>query len=157
MNNNPIIKAVEAFTKTPPTLDNMEDMISLKGFMPIQSNTNIDDETKQISWAQLIVTFKNEYGRIDDITGESIQDNATHKKLVIKFPKRYLENHSISANEFKSFFDNNFVKKSRLVLPVSDERQSFDNKLPIKNQSEVTIANSFDLRGFIDSYSAKAK
>lgn len=152
MDTNSISKTITAFTKTTPSLDNMEDMISLKGFMPIQANTNIDDETKHIAWAQLVVSYKNEYGRIDEKTGESIQDNATHKKLVIKFPKHYLENHGVNSNEFKQFFDEHFVKKARLVLPVSDERQSFDKKIPIKNQTEVTISNSFDLRGFIDSY-----
>ena len=154
---NTITKSVEGFLKTAPTLNNMEDTISLKGFMPIQSNTNIDDETKQIAWAQLICTYKNEYGRVDEKTGESIQDNATHKKLIVKFPKHYLESHSIKSSEFKSFFDGNFVKKQRIVLPVSDERQSFDGKNPIKNQSEVTISNSFDLRGFINGYGASSK
>ncbi|MBW6462524.1 MAG: hypothetical protein K0B07_05775 [DPANN group archaeon] len=151
MNTTQLIKTIESFSKVSPTLDNMEDMISFKGFLPIQCNTNIDEETKEISWGQLVVSYKSDYTRLDDKTGEALHDNATHKKLIIKFPKSFLKNNGVTANEFKRFFDDNFVKKARLILPVSDERPSFDNKIPMKNQSEVTISNAFDLRGFINS------
>lgn len=150
-----LIKNIDYFSNVSPTLDNMEDMISFKGFLPIQCNTNIDEETKEISWGQLVVSYKSDYTRLDDKTGEALHDNATHKKLIIKFPKAYLKANGVTANEFKHFFDDNFVKKARLILPTSDERPSFDNKVPMKNQTEVTISNSFDLRGFINSMKHK--
>ena len=156
MTNKTVIESLENFSKVTPTFDNMEELISIKGFFPIQSNTNVDEKTNTIAWAQLVVSYKSSYGRVDDVTGEHISDNATHKKLVVKFPRKYLEINRITTNEFKSFFDTHFVKKSRLILPVTEEKQSFRDKLPILNQSEVTISDTFNLRSFIDSFK-KAK
>lgn len=156
-----IVKSVDSFLQTPPTFENMTDLVSIKGGFPTQCNTNINEETKQVAWGQLIFPYKSSYSRIDDRTGESIADNATQKTLVVKFPRILLEQNGVSSSEFKNFFDTYFVNKARLLLPVSDERDSYksDGKTRVKipNQSEVTVSKDFDLRAFINSYKQDKK
>jgi len=150
MNTTSVKKTLDKFASVNPTLDNQTDIITFKGFTPTQSNTNIDEETKKVAWGQLMAVYKSSYSRIDERTGESISDNATLCTLKVKFPRLYLEEHGVTSSEFKHFFDTYIVNKHRLVVPTTEEKQSFKNKQPILNATECAIHASFDLRAFIE-------
>lgn len=139
------------FLKHGVTLQNQYDTISFKGFIPAQANTNIDENTDEVGWGQLLCHFKTSYGRTSQTQGEVVNDNATLKTLKVSFPAKYLKDHNITSDDFKDFFDTYIVGKLRLLIPVSDERQSFKGKTPMPNQTEVTVHPSFDLHMFIQN------
>ena len=150
------------FESETPTLQNQHKRISLIGCLPLQANTNFEKDKNGVEsyWAQLLCNYTSSYNRTDE-TGQQHGDNASLKTLVIKFPMSTLKKYNISSQDFKSFFDKNFVAKKWLLLPVTEEKQSFqyvnDKRVPIKNQTEVTIDDSFDLNHYFKSFSSASK
>lgn len=149
---------LEQFESEVPTLQNQHNRISLIGVFPIQANSNYNQKNKdgkEEYWAQLLVNFSSSYNRTDE-AGQIHDDNKSLKTLVISFPMYYLEKQKVSTLQFKNFFDENYVCKKFLVLPVTEEKQAYqrqgDKNIPIKNQTKVQIDPNFDFRSFIDSH-----
>jgi len=151
-----IIDAINSFQAEVPTLQNQHKRASFLGFLPIQANTNYQKDKDGVEqyWAQLLCNFSSTYGRTDE-NGQTHDDNNSLKTLVVKFPMAYLKKYNITSSMFKNFFDANFVAKRFIILPVTEEKQSFqyvgDKRVPIKNQTEVTILEDFDLKAFFAS------
>ena len=151
-----IIDSISKFQGEVPTLQNQHQRITFLGCLPIQANTNFEKNKEGVEtyWAQLLCNFSTSYNRTDE-HGQTHDDNNVLKTLVVKFPMSYLKNNTITSSMFKNFFDANFVAKKFLILPVSEEKQSFqyvaDKRVPIKNQTEVTISEDFDLKAFFAS------
>jgi len=145
------------FESVAPTLQNQHKRISFIGFLPIQANSNFnkDKEGNTTFWAQLLCNFTSSYNRTDE-NGETFDDNKSLKTLVVKFPMSYLKKYSITTQQFKNFFDEEFVAKKFIILPVSEEKQSFhfvkDSRIAIKNQTEVVIDVDFNLNDLIKSF-----
>jgi len=161
-----IINLLEKFQAETPSLSNQHNRLSLIGVLPIQANSSftkdqlntLTNEKKDIYWAQLLCNYSSSYNRTDE-NGQVHDDNASLKTLVIKFPMDYLKSQAVSTQQFKTFFDKNYVGKAWLILPVSEEKGSStwkDKKsVPIKNQTEVTIDSSFNLKEFMGLASEK--
>jgi hypothetical protein len=153
-----ITNIVDQFEVKTPSLQNQHDRISFIGVLPIQANANYnkaDKNNPESYWAQLLVNFSSAYQRIDE-SGVVSDDNKSLKTLVISFPKKYLDDNQISISQFTIFFEREYVAKKFLILPVTEEKQAFqvqgDKKIPIKNQTKVSIDSNFDLKAFIDSH-----
>ena len=149
---------LDQFESEVPNLQNQHKRLSFIGVLPIQANSNYTQKNKdgvEQYWAQLLVNFTSAYNRTDE-AGQIHDDNKSLKTLVISFPMSYLNKQNISTLQFKDFFDANYVCKKFLVLPVTEEKQAFqqqgDKKIPIKNQTKVEINPDFDLKGFIESH-----
>lgn len=153
---------LNSFQNEEPTLLNQHKRISLIGALPQQCNVSFQKDKDGVKryWAQLLCNYKTAYSRQDE-SGELHNDNSSIKTLVIKFPMDYLQKHSLSTTDIKTFFDTHFVQKKFLVLPVTEEKQSFqflnDKRVPIKNQSEVNIDENFDLRSYINEINKSKK
>lgn len=154
---------LDQFESEVPNLQNQHKRMSLIGVLPIQANSNYTQKNKdgvEQYWAQLLVNFSSSYNRTDE-AGQVHDDNKSLKTLVISFPMSYLTQQNISTHQFKDFFDNNYVCKKFLVLPVTEEKQAFqqqgDKRIPIKNQTKVEIDPTFDLKGFINSHNEVKK
>jgi len=145
-----INELLDRFESQTPTLQNQFNRLSLIAVLAIQANTNFskDKDGVESYWAQLLCNYKSTYNRLNE-NGEQTDDNASLKTLVIKFPMSYLKKYNFTSNQFKNRFDANFVMKQWLILPVTEEKQSYqylnDKRMPIKNQTEVTIDPDFDL------------
>jgi len=143
-----------------PTLQNQHSRISFIGFLPIQANSNFDKDKdgNTTFWAQLLCNYSSSYNRTDE-NGEIHNDNKTLKTLVVKFPMSYLKKYSITTQQFKNFFEEEYVAKKFIILPVSEEKQSFqfvkDARVAIKNQTEVVIDENFNLADLIKSSVSK--
>jgi len=152
--SNIVSELIKNFESAVPSLQNQHTRMSLVGILPIQANTNFDKDKngKETFWAQLLCNFTASYSRTDE-NGQVHDDNASLKTFVVKFPMTYLKNEDVTTQEFKTYFDKNFVAKKFLFLPVGEEKQSFqynaDKRVPIKNQTEVTIDESFPLKSLI--------
>jgi len=148
------------FESVTPTLQNQHSRISFIGFLPIQANSNFDKDKdgNTTFWAQLLCNYSSSYNRTDE-NGEIHNDNKTLKTLVVKFPMSYLKKYSITTQQFKNFFEEEYVAKKFIILPVSEEKQSFqfvkDARVAIKNQTEVVIDENFNLADLIKSSVSK--
>jgi len=165
--NKIINEMLQNFEVKTPSLQNQHDRISFIGVLPIQANANYNKATKkdpETYWAQLLVNFSSAYQRIDE-AGQISDDNKSLKTLVVSFPKKYLDDNQISISQFTDFFEREYVAKKFLVLPVTEEKQAFqsqgsgDNikKIPIKNQTKVSIDPNFDLKAFMVSHKENKK
>jgi len=150
-----ITNFLNSFQGQSATLQNQHERISLIGVLVQQCNVSYQKDKDGVVryWAQLLCNFKSSYSRTDE-KGELHNDNSSIRTLVIKFPMSYLEKNKLSTNDLKSFFDEYFVQKKFLILPVTEEKQSYqfvnDKRTPIKNQTEVIINQNFNLSSFID-------
>jgi len=157
-----ITNLLNSFLNEQPTLQNQHKRISLIGALPQQCNVSYQKDKEGVTryWAQLLCNFKSSYNRVDE-QGELHDDNSSIKTLVIKFPMDYLQKQKVSTNDFKSFFDEHFVQKHFIVLPIKEEKQSYqfvdDKRTPIKNQSEALIDSDFDLNNFIAEFTKDKK
>ena len=159
--NKIINETIQNFESEIPNLQNQHNRVSFIGVLPIQANANYnkaDNKNPESYWAQLLVNFSSKYQRIDE-TGQISDDNKSLKTLVISFPRKYLDDNQITTSIFTNFFEREYVGKRFLILPVTEEKQSFQNqgdkRVPIKNQTKVEIDPSFDIRAFMDSHKKK--
>lgn len=142
-----------------PNFENQYKRFSYITFFPIQANASNqkDDDGKLTFWFQLISQYKSSYIGIDD-NGEENSDNATIKILTIKFPMDYLKKNNLTSDKAKKFFNDVFVGKKFLTLPVSDESPVFEIKGSVrnfvKNHSQVTVDDDFDLSSFIKEFTS---
>ena len=158
-----ITDMIQNFETETPNLQNQHNRISFIGVLPIQANANYnkaDKNNPENYWAQLLVNFSSKYQRIDE-TGQVSDDNKSLKTLVISFPRKYLDDNNITTTIFTDFFEKEYVAKKFLILPVTEEKQAYQNqgdkRIPIKNQTKVEIDPNFDLRAFMASHKENKK
>ena len=127
-------------------------------WLNLQVALDKDKDGNTTFWAQLLCNYSSSYNRTDE-NGEIHNDNKTLKTLVVKFPMSYLKKYSITTQQFKNFFEEEYVAKKFIILPVSEEKQSFqfvkDARVAIKNQTEVVIDENFNLADLIKSSVSK--
>ncbi|WP_458701398.1 hypothetical protein ACKGJI_04615 [Sulfurospirillum sp. 1307] len=148
-----ITKHIENYENLVFSFENMHKRTSIIGVLPVQANTNFSKDENGIEsyWFQLVCNYKSTYSRTDE-HGEQHDDNASLKTLIIKFSMDHLKKYNVKSSDLKKFFDDNYVGKKFLFLPVSEEKQSWTNtkpRTPIKNQSECVVSSDFDLNEFM--------
>lgn len=119
-------------------------------FVPVQANASSSEGN---DWSHLVCTYKSRYSAQDSAGNPIDSDNATMKTLKIKFSKEAMT--GVTPKLFKSFFDDNFVGKKPIKLPVLVEMPVYVNKIPQKNETQVVVAPDFSLSEFISNYSKK--
>lgn len=155
--SNIVLSFIEKNNNLTFSFENQYKRFSYISFLPIQANSShsIDEEGKKSFWFQLVGSYKSTYQSISE-SGEISDDNATIKTLYVKFPMEYLLNQKINVDKLKKFFNDNFVGKKFITLPVGEEMPVFDFKNNIrnlvKNSSQVNIDESFDLNAFISEF-----
>ncbi|QKF64229.1 hypothetical protein [Campylobacter corcagiensis] len=155
--SNIVLSYIEKNNNLAFSFENQYKRFSYISFLPIQANSSysIDEEGKKSFWFQLVASYKTSYQSINE-DGEINQDNATLKTLYVKFSMEYLTTLKINVDKLKKFFNDNFVGKKFITLPVGEEMPVFDFKNNIrnlvKNSSQVNIDESFDLNAFISDF-----
>lgn len=146
--------------KLPFTPENMFKRFSYITFFPLQANgsSSKDEDGKITSWFQILSHYKTFYASNDE-NGVLLSDsNATLNTLIVKFPFSYLNKYKLTIDMLKTFFNENYVNKSFLTLPVTEETPVYEYRSGIrnliKNQSQVFINDDFDLMAFISSQNA---
>lgn len=154
---NQIFQMIEEDSKVAFSFENQYRRTTYVTVMPSSVNTSAttDPSTKKTSiWFHIVAQFKTQYASIDENGQVSDDANETIKQLFIKFPQSYLEEQKVLQSEFKKFLKEHFIGKRFLTLPVGTEGQKYEIKgdklVAIKNQTETTISENFNLRAFID-------
>ena len=69
---------------------------------------------------------------------------------------QYLLDQKLTADKVRKFFNDNFVGKKFITLPVGEEMPVFEFKNNVrnivKNCSQVSIDENFDLQAFINEF-----
>ena len=152
-----VLNYIEKNTNLTFSFDNQYKRFSYITFFPIQANSSndTDEAGKKTFWFQLVSTYKSTYQSINEV-GEVSQDNATVKTLYVKFPMQYLLDQKLTADKVRKFFTDNFVGKKFITLPVGEEMPVFEFKNNVrnivKNCSQVSIDENFDLQAFINEF-----
>lgn len=161
---NQIFQMIEEDSKAAFSFENQYKRTTYVTFMPSSVNTSAvaDPQTKKVSiWFHIVSQFKTQYASFDENGMLSEDANETIKQLFIKFPQKYLEEQKVSQSELKKFLKEHFIGKHFLTLPVGSESQKYEVKndklIAIKNQTETTINESFNLRAFIDELNQRLK
>lgn len=147
---------INQFSNLSFSFENMHKRTTLIGFLPLQANASFDKDENGVEryWFQLLGNFKSSYNRTDE-NGEQHDDNASVKTLTVKFPMSYLAKHGVTSSQIKKYFDDNYVGKKFIFLPVTEEKQKFEfhdkKRVPVKNVSECSIDDSFNLRDLLGS------
>ena len=154
--SNYISKFIAEKEAITPTLENQRDRFTYITFLPVKVNTSYTDEdgVKRF-WFQIVSSYTSNYQSINE-DGEVSEDNATLKTLTVKFPMDYVKKHNLTATQLKKFFEDNFVNKKFITLPVSEESPVFEFKNNarslVKNHTQVTVSDSFNLEEYIKSF-----
>lgn len=161
---NQIFQMIEEDSKVAFSFENQYRRATYVTVMPSSVNTSAttDPSTKKTSiWFHIVAQFKTQYASIDENGQVSDDANETIKQLFIKFPQSYLEEQKVLQSEFKKFLKEHFIGKHFLTLPVGTEGQKYEIKgdklVAIKNQTETTISENFNLRAFIDEINQGSK
>jgi len=161
---NQIFQMIEEDSKVAFSFENQYRRTTYVTVMPSSVNTSAttDPSTKKTSiWFHIVAQFKTQYASIDENGQVSDDANETIKQLFIKFPQSYLEEQKVLQSEFKKFLKEHFIGKRFLTLPVGTEGQKYEIKgdklVAIKNQTETTISENFNLRAFIDEINQCSK
>lgn len=161
---NQIFQMIEEDSKVAFSFENQYKRTTYVTVMPSSVNTSAttDPSTKKTSiWFHIVAQFKTQYASIDENGQVSDDANETIKQLFIKFPQNYLEEQKVLQSEFKKFLKEHFIGKRFLTLPVGTEGQKYEIKgdklVAIKNQTETTISENFNLRAFIDEINQGSK
>lgn len=133
-------------------------------FMPFQVNfsSNKDENGRIVSWFQILCQYKSFYDAVDENGVLLTKENATIKTLTIKFSNDYIKKFKLNIQQVKQFFEKNIVEPGVFItLPINDEMPTFEfnngNKSIVKNSSQATIYENFDLNEFIKHYSKEKK
>jgi len=135
-------------------LKNVQDTLitHIVGFTPKSASVGkyeIDNKTFYVA--------KLEFETVS-LSDTNLDDGHTNEKTTknfLKFPYSYLESQGITLTQFKEFFDMNFVKAKRIVLPAQRYKSNYQSGSLVDISYEID--DTFNLSEMFDDFNKNKK